>query len=186
MVRFSRRSILTKLANAQCKVTSGMPSPHTNSLTKYTFMCAGICGAKPDHPHADMLVCMKTSSVGSASHLIAQLYMMLSPLRATLTCKWSGLVALRRVRFPPGSPFTRWWLGATSSTWISGAHGRQMSSRWLLCHVVLCTPLAPHFTHTTRALSLELGMSGVAGFFCVMCAPSRPDSHLAGRVLFLR
>ena len=104
MVRCSRRSFLTKLANAQCKVTSGMPSPHTIHLPTIATTRAGICGAKPDHPHADMLVCMKTSSVGSASHPIAQLCMMLSPLRTTLMCTWSGLVALRRVRFPPGSP----------------------------------------------------------------------------------
>ena len=49
---------------------------------------------------------------------------------------------------------------------------------------------ARHSTHTTRALSLERGLSGVAGFFCVICAPSRPDSHLDAslvwRVIFLR
>ena len=114
MVRFSRRSKLTKLASAHCKVTSGMSSPHTIHLPTIAVTCAGICGAKPDHPHADMLVCMKTSSVGSASHPIAQLCMMLSPLRTTLMCTWSGLVALRRVRFPPGSPSTQSWLGPSN------------------------------------------------------------------------
>ena len=52
----------------------------------------------------DRRLCVIAYSIDSTHHLNAFQCMTLSPLRAILMYLWSGLVASRRVRFPPGSP----------------------------------------------------------------------------------
>ena len=48
--------------------------------------------------------CLHTLHYVAETILSLSACMMLGPLRAILICKWSSLVALRQVRFLPGSP----------------------------------------------------------------------------------